>query len=86
MAFYRKTKTTQAKEYRMRYFIIALFLLIGGFCFWQITDLFREGILPLWAYLILCLGGMILVGFVCYFRFLMTRKDAKDDTQPFDHQ
>lgn len=48
----------------MRNFIVILFLLIGGFCFWQITDLLRDGILPLWAYLTLCLGGMSLVGFV----------------------
>jgi Na+/H+-dicarboxylate symporter len=67
----------------MRHIIIILFLLIGAFCFWQITELFRESLLPLWAYLLLCLAGMALVGFVAYFRFQMTRKNP-EDTQPYD--
>jgi len=48
----------------MRIIIIVVFLLIGGFCFFLITDLFRDGILPLWAYITLSLGGMIVAGWV----------------------
>ena len=52
----------------MRNFIVILFLLIGGFCFWLITDLLRDGVLPLWAFLMMFVAGIALVGFVAWLK------------------
>jgi len=62
----------------MRNVIAILFLLIGGFCFWQITELLRDGILPLWLWALLVLAGIGLVGLVAYLRFLQTRPHPDD--------
>ena len=45
-----------------------VFLVCGTVCFLIITALLARGVLPVGAYVILCLGGMSLVGYILRFR------------------
>jgi len=63
-----------------------MFLLCGLICFGGITWLQGIDQLPLFWYVALCFGGIILVGFLGYLRYLMSTTNPDVESSNYNYK